>query len=38
MTKEKTNLIVLGDWNAVVREVVEHRVTGALSLGKRNQK
>lgn len=28
MTKEKTNLIILGDWNAVVGESKELGVTG----------
>lgn len=36
MKKEKTNLIILGDWNAVVRETKEHGVTGMFGLGKRN--
>jgi len=28
MTNEKTNLIVLGDWNAIVEESKEHVVGG----------
>ena len=38
MTKEKENLIVLGDWNAIVGELKEQGVTGAFGLGKRNEK
>lgn len=36
MTNEKTNSIVLGDWNAIVGESKEHGVTSAFGLGKRN--
>lgn len=36
MTKEKTNIIILGDWNVVVGETKEHGVTGMFGLGKRN--
>lgn len=36
MTKEKTNIIILGDWNAVIGETKEHGVTGMFGLGKRN--
>ncbi|CAI6352699.1 unnamed protein product [Macrosiphum euphorbiae] len=38
MTNEKTNLIVLGDWNAIVGESKEHGVAGAFGLGKRNER
>jgi len=33
MTKEKDNLIILGDWNAVVGERLEPGVTGNFELG-----
>jgi len=38
MTNEKTNLIVLGDRNAIVGESKEHGVTGAFGLGKINER
>ncbi|KAL4135345.1 hypothetical protein QTP88_006960 [Uroleucon formosanum] len=38
MTNEKSNLIILGDWNAIVGESKEHGVTGMFGLGKRNER
>jgi len=38
MAKEKDNLIILGDWNAVVGERTEPGVIGKFGLGIRNQK
>lgn len=38
MTKEKTNLYVLGDRNALVGESKKHGVIGAFGLGKRNER
>lgn len=38
MTNEKTHLIVLGDWNAIIGDSKEHGVTGAFGLGTRNER
>jgi len=38
MANEKDNLIILRDWNAVVRERTEPGVTGKFGLGTRNQR
>jgi hypothetical protein len=38
MAKEKDNLIILGDWNAVVGERSEQGVIGNFGLGTRNQR
>lgn len=38
MAKEKDNLIILGDWNAVVGERIEPQVTGKFGFGIRNQR
>jgi len=38
MAKEKDNLIILGDWNAILGEDSERDVTWKFGLGKRNQR
>lgn len=38
MAKEKDNLIILSDWNAIVGERTEPRVTGKFGLRTRNQR
>jgi hypothetical protein len=38
MANEKTNLIVLGDWNAIVGDSKEHEVTSAFGLCTRNER
>jgi len=38
LSKEKDNLIIMGDWNAVVRETQEQGISGAFGLGKRNKR
>ncbi|VVC38380.1 Endonuclease/exonuclease/phosphatase [Cinara cedri] len=38
MAKEKDNLIILGDWNALVGERTEPGVTGKFGFGTRNQR
>lgn len=36
LSKGKDNIIIIGDWKAVVGEIKEQGISGILGLGKRN--